>query len=108
MKTRVLDTNILVEIWHGRWQGGKPVRSEESAAEEPRKWLKKYPNDAILTPIKLELLGGTKDKDDLRLHDIFLAEFELLDEGNVLVEDWLKAERIARRIKGKGRARGAI
>ena len=40
--------------------------------------------------------------------DIFLAEFELLDGGQVLTEDWEEAERIARRIRGKGRARGAI
>jgi predicted nucleic acid-binding protein len=108
MKTRVLDTNILIEIWHGRWPGGKPVRSEEAAAEEAKKWLKKYPGDGILTPIQLEFIGGTRNKDELRLTDLVLAQFELLDGGEVLPEDWAEAARIARRIKGKGRARDAI
>ena len=108
MKRRVLDTNVLIDIWHGRWPGGKPVRSEESAVAEARKWLKKYPNDGILTPIRLEFIGGTRDKDELRLADLFLGEFELLDGGTILAEDWTEAERIARRIGRKGRPRGTI
>lgn len=108
MKPRVLDTNILIEIWHGRWRGGKPVRTEELAAEEPRKWLKKYPNDGILTPVRLEFLGGVRDKDELRLADIFLAEFPLFDDGEVLNQDWQEAERLARRVPRNGRARGAV
>lgn len=108
MKSRVLDTNILIELWHGRLPGVKPVRSEESATEVPRKWLKMYPNDGILTPVRLEFLGGTRNKDELKLAVIFLGKFDLLDEGEVLPEDWEEAERVARRIKGKGRARDAI
>ncbi len=108
MKNRVLDTNVLIKIWHGRWPGGKPVRSEASAVAEPRKWLKKFPNDGTLTPIGLEFIGGTRDKDELRLSELFLGEFELLDEGKVLVGDWREAERFARRIKGEGRARDAV
>jgi predicted nucleic acid-binding protein len=108
MKYRVLDTNILIEIWHGRWPGGKPVRTEESAAAEARKWLKKYPGDGILTPIKMEFIGGTRSKDELKLTDLFLGEFEILDGGEITSEDWIGATRIARRIKGKGRARDAI
>jgi predicted nucleic acid-binding protein len=87
----------------------KPVRSEESASEEPTKWLKKYPNDGIVFPVRLEFIGGTRNKDELELASIFLGKFDLLDEGTVLVEDWDEAERFAKRIKGKsGRARGAI
>ncbi len=81
MKNRVIDTNILIDIWHGRSPSKIRVRSDETAHEAAKAWIKKYPNDAILTPIKLEFLGGTKDKDDLRLADIFLTEFEILDGG---------------------------
>ena len=108
MKRRVLDTNVLLEIWHGRWPGGKPVRSDESAVAEAQKWLKKFPNDGILTPIRLEFIGGTRDKDELRLAELFLDEFELLDEEIILAEDWDEARRIARRVGRNGRARGAI
>ena len=108
MKNRVLDTCILIDIWHGRSASKIRVRSDETAREAAQTWLKKFPNDGILTPIRLEFVGGTKDKDDLRLADIFLTEFELLDEGSVLVEDWREAERRARWIREKGRTRGAL
>jgi predicted nucleic acid-binding protein len=108
MKYRVLDNNILIEIWHGKWPGGKPVRSEAAAAAEPQKWLKKFPNDAILTPVRLEFLGGARDRDDLRLCDTFLSEFDVLDEGKVLEADWKRAEHFSRWIRDKGRSRGAI
>jgi predicted nucleic acid-binding protein len=108
MKNRVLDTCILFDIWHGRSPSKIRVRSDKTASTAALTWLKKYPNDAIVTPVRLEFLGGTKDKDELRLADLFLAEFEVLDEGRVLVEDWREAERFARRIREKGRSRGAI
>jgi predicted nucleic acid-binding protein len=108
MRNRAIDTNILIEIWHGRWPDGKPVRSDESATVEPRKWLRKYPHDGILSPTRLEFLGGTRSKDDLKLADIFLSEFPLFDDGAVLTEDWEEAERLARRVPRSGRSRGAI
>lgn len=108
MKKRVLDTCISIDIWHGQSVSRIRVRSDETARAAARAWLKLRPNDAILTPIQLEFIGGTRDKDELRLADIFLAEFELLDEGIVLVEDWREAERRARWIRAKGRARGAF
>jgi predicted nucleic acid-binding protein len=108
MKDRVLDTCILIDIWHGRSPSRVRVRSEETARSAAQAWLKKYPRDAILTPIRLEFYGGTRDKDDLRLAGLFLDEFDLLDEGKVLVEDWRAAERYARWVRGEGRARGAL
>lgn len=108
MKNRVLDTNVLINIWHGKAPEGKPVRSDEAARAEPLKWLKRFPADGIVTPVRLEFVGGTREKDELRLADLFLAEFDLLDGGIVLPEDWDEAQRIARRIRGSGRARDAI
>lgn len=108
MRNRALDTNIVIEIWHGRWPGGKKVRSDETAASEPKRWLQRHPNDGILTPVRLEFLGGTRDKDELRLADIFLNAFDNLDGGLVLPEDRALAERIARRVIREGRHRDAV
>lgn len=108
MKTRVLDTCILLDIWHGRSPSSIRVRSDKAAREAAAAWLKRYPGDAILTPVRLEFLGGTRDKDELRLADLFLNEFEVLDKGKVLAEDWQAAERYVRWIREKGRTRGAI
>jgi hypothetical protein len=108
MRNRALDTNIVIEIWHGRWPGGRKVRTEETALSEPRKWLRHHPNDGILTPVRLEFLGGTRDKDEFRLADLFLGGFDNLDGGSVLAEDWREAEKIARRVIREGRHRDAV
>lgn len=66
------------------------------------------PDDVILTPIRVEFLGGTRDRNELRLADIFLRCFVVLDGGRVLPEDLVVAERYARRVRFGGRSRGAI
>jgi hypothetical protein len=73
MKDRVLDTCILINIWHGRNPSKIRVRSDETARTAAQAWLKEYPRDAILVPIRLEFIGGTSSKDDLRLADLFLG-----------------------------------
>jgi predicted nucleic acid-binding protein len=108
MPRRVIDTNVLIELWHGRKPARRPVRSEEAADEAAAAWLRLNPKDAILTPVRLEFLAGTRDKEEQRLADRFLAAFEVLDGGRVLPEDWERAERYARRIRGTGKARQAI
>lgn len=108
MPRRVIDTNVLIELWHGRKPARRPVRSEESADEAAAAWLRLNPKDSILTPVRLEFLAGTRDKEEQRLADRFLAAFEVLDGGRVLPEDWERAERYARRIRGTGKARQAI
>ena len=111
MKQRALDTNRLIKIWHGKLPhpgGFGAVSSEATAAEAATRWLEEYPQDVLLTPIRLEFVGGTRDKDELGWADAFLAEFELIDDGEVIPRDWAEAERLARRVRHAGRARDAL
>lgn len=108
MPNRVIDTNIVLDIWHGRSPSKIKARSESTVKEAAKTWLKENPGDMIVTPVKLEILGGVNDKEELRLTDLFLSHFKLLDQGKVLQQDWREAERIARRVRGTGRKRDAI
>ena len=62
MANRVIDTNVVLEIWHGRGPSRQSVRSESAADAAALAWLKENPKDMIATPVKLEFLGGTNSK----------------------------------------------
>lgn len=111
MKRRALDTNRLIRIWQGKLpHPGRfgTVSSSATAVEAARRWLEVNPNDVLVTPVRLEFLGGTRDKDELTWADAFLGEFELVDGGDVIPQDWREAERLARRVRPGGRSRGAL
>lgn len=111
MRKRALDTNRLIKIWHGKLPhpgGFGAVSSEATAVEAARRWLTEYPQDDLLTPVRLEFIGGARDKDELAWADAFLAEFELIDDGKVIPQDWAEAEQLARRVRYTGRARDAL
>lgn len=107
---RVLDTNVLIKLWHGKMPGPNAIRvtTEETARKVAAMYLRAHPDDAILTPIKIEFLGGTRDRDELKLADLFLSQFVTLDEGRIFPVDWQEAERYARRVPFTGRSRGLV
>lgn len=107
-RPRVIDTNVLIRLWRGLAPSRGRVVSKESAEDAARAWLSYYKLDVIVTPVRLEFLGGTRDRDELKLADHFLSLFPLLDGGRVLPEDWAVAERYARHAPHDGRPRGAI
>lgn len=108
MARRVIDTNQLILLWRGGRPAPGPIRSEASARAAAEAWLRANPEDGVLTPIRLELLGGARDRDEVRLAEYFLALFPLFDGGVVLPEDWAEALRLARRVPFSGRPRGAL
>lgn len=108
MANRVLDTNVLINIWRGQTPGIRRSDSEKSAQAAAEKWLRLSPDDVILTPVRMEFLVGARDRDELKMYDAFLDVFRVLDGGRVLPEDWKEAERYARRIPFDGRHRDAM
>ena len=61
-----------------------------------------------MTPVRLELVGGGRDKDEVRLTEYTLDQFPLFDEGVVLPDDWQVALQMAKRVPFSGRPRGAL
>ncbi len=108
MANRVLDTNVLIRPWRGQLLGLRRVDSEASAQASAAAWLRLPPDEAIVTPVRVEFLAGTESRDELRLADVFVSHFPLLDGGRVLPQDWDEAERYARRVPFDGRRRGAL
>jgi predicted nucleic acid-binding protein len=100
MVRRILDTNRLIRWWQQR----RP-RSTSEAQQRAKGLIERERTNKIVTPVRLEFLSGTT-KDDLTLCDVFLAEFEILDKGRILHEDWDEAARFARR--SSNRPRGAM
>ncbi len=106
MSRRVLDTNILVSYWGYRRQGR---RYEDIQTSDARSWaqalIKFYRGDAIVTPIYIEYLAGQPTARAVGLAEAYLGEFEVIDQGSILDEDWEDAIRIARRIPPLGNLR---
>ncbi len=110
MRLRVIDSNILLALWHGRYPSPTTlkVRTRPTAKLVAAAWLKIYPGDGVLTPIRLELTGGGLDRAAVQLTDYFLDLFPLFDGGDVRREDWDTASRLARRVPFEPRPRGAV
>ena len=110
MRQRVIDSNVLIGLWHGRRPS--PVKVKVRSRAEARlvadAWLKIYPGDGVLTPIRLELIGGGLDRAGVELTVFFLDLFLVFDGGEVRREDWDAALRLARRVPFEPRPRGAV
>jgi len=104
----VIDTNQLIRLWRGGPPAPAPVRSEQAARDAAAAWLARDQGDGLVMPVRLELLGGARDKDEVRLTEYFLDLFPLFDGGTVLPEDWAEAVRLAKRVPHNDRPRGAM
>ena len=110
MRPRVIDSNILLALWHGHYPSPTKVkvRTKSTAKLVVKAWLAINPTDGVLTPIRLELVGGGLHRDQVKLTDYFLDLFPLFDDGDVRREDWDAALRLARRVPFEPRPRGAV
>lgn len=107
MRRRVLDTNKLLRLWKGHGLTSKQKADPRAPLHAAELWLKRYRHDGILSPVRLEFLGGTHG-DKLKLAEEFLALFPNFDERKVIAADWQEAERLAKRVSPNGAPRGAI
>lgn len=101
---RILDTNRLISYWnrqHSRY--GRPNRS--AARTWAVELIDLEGTDAIVTPVRIEFLCHATTREILDLYETFLTEFAVIDEGDVIPDDWTEALRLARRIPRSGRPR---
>jgi len=106
MPRRILDTNILINFWGDQTKGRK---SKDIAPRDARKWAKQLvklqATNGVLTPIYIEYICGQSTAHETKLAREFLDEFEIVDEGKILDQDWEDAKRIAQRIFRDGKRR---
>jgi len=95
-RKRYLDTNRLIAHWR-RCRRNRPL--SECSIADVEAWADRLIHDdgtkAILTPVVIEFLCGTMSAQELSLHRAFLKRFDVIDEGKILDEDWIQAERFA-------------
>jgi predicted nucleic acid-binding protein len=101
----VLDTSVLISWWHGRLPNTRRVVDTASARDAAQTLGELHDEAFIVTPVRVELLCGARDRSELALTRYSLDQFQVLDKGRVLVEDWTEAERLASRIAARKKAR---
>lgn len=105
MPRSILDTNVLIEQdRRGRAALMRPARVEDCASWA-RQLIDLRRTNAIVEPIYIDFLCGATSRDELPLYDAFLSQFERVDGGQVLEQDWHRAREIARTIRQLGRRR---
>jgi predicted nucleic acid-binding protein len=99
---RILDTNVLIN--HLRL-----LPADKRKPDGARKWalqlIAAHNTKLIGSPVRIEFLAGALSGDQLKLYLAYIEEFEVVDENRIPHQDWEEAERIAKRIKPKGRRR---
>jgi predicted nucleic acid-binding protein len=105
MKRQVLDTSVLIHHWRRRSAGHLGISTVRDARRWARDLIQIEVTDAIVSPVALEVLYGTRDAHELKLSVAYVEEFRLADDGAVTVEDWEEARRLAVRVPRDGRPR---
>lgn len=107
---KILDTSILIHHWHqalkrARITPGANRTGEQTVRSWARNLITLRQSKSILTPIYVEFMAGAKSAKDIRLFRSYLAEFVVIDEGNVFKADWDVALQIAERVPVDGKPR---
>ncbi len=103
MARRVLDTSILINHWRRTFKGiASNQISERQAIQCARRLIGERSTGAILSPIYIEYLCGPQNEREVRNARAYLDEFEIIDEGRILPQDWIESRRLAGRILRAG------
>jgi predicted nucleic acid-binding protein len=105
MATRILDTCIHIRHWKQCERHLKQPAQISDMEQWAELLIRMYDTSVTLTPIRLELIAGTKSSDELQRIEKYLSYFQNADEGIILRQDWQEAERIARRVPRDGKPR---
>jgi len=100
MLRKVLDANRLIRYW----QTSRPENISD-ARRLARQLIDLKGTGAIVTPVVIEFVGGTRDSGDLARARAFLDEFDVIDNGRILAEDFVHALRLAEPRRGITRRR---
>jgi predicted nucleic acid-binding protein len=105
-KKWILDTSVLISWWR-QCRRGRQLADlvEADVVRWATQLAERRQTDAIVTPVYLEMIGGTVDRRELRLTQAFLACFRCVDERRIPPTDWAEALRLAQRIPRKPRPR---
>jgi len=96
MNEAVLDTSVLLHWWNRRRSRHRGPVTADHAQAWGRELATIERTTVIVTPVLLEVVGGTTSAAELRLMRAFLEPFECVDEQRITAHDWEEARRLAR------------
>ena len=102
MKKTVLDTSVLIRFW---MQQALSKMSSGDVRKGARTLIERMDTNAIVTPVYVECISGTRTDNELKLMREYLREFCIIDEGHVSDADWIETIRSAKRIPKDGKPR---
>ena len=94
-RRRYLDTNRLIAHWRRCRKQPITEYSPADATVWARLLIRDDGTDAILTPVAIEFLCGTMNPHEPDLTRAFLDQFQIIEKGEILAEDWEQAKRFA-------------
>jgi predicted nucleic acid-binding protein len=102
MTKAVLDSSVLIGCWLQKGLAKRPAADARSAAAQ---LIELWDTDAIVSPVYIECVAGTKTGRELAAMRVFLAQFNVVDAWHVLPQDWKGALRFAERVPRDGKRR---
>jgi predicted nucleic acid-binding protein len=104
-KRLILDTSELLRWWNERRSDFGGPLAPSLAENWARELIEMHDTNAIVTPVYLEVMAGTRSKKDHELMRAYLRPFACVDEKKFLARDWQEALRLAQRVPRDQRPR---
>jgi predicted nucleic acid-binding protein len=104
-RRRILDTSVLIRHWHSRAKAPLERLTEADAEAGARELAQLRGTNCIVTPVYIEFVAGTASAHELQLARAYLSEFDIVDQGRILDEDWVEARHLAERVPRNRRPR---
>jgi hypothetical protein len=104
-KRLILDTSELLRWWNERRSNFGGMLTPSVAESWARELIEKHDTNAIVTPVYLEVMAGTRSKKDHEMMRAYLRPFACVDEQKLLPRDWQEALRLAQRVPHDQRPR---
>jgi predicted nucleic acid-binding protein len=104
-KKLILDTSELLNWWHERRSEFGGILTPAVAEDWARQLIQKHDTNAIVTPVYLEVMAGTRSKKEHELMRAYLRPFVCVDEQKIIPRDWQEALRLAQRVPRNQRPR---
>jgi predicted nucleic acid-binding protein len=105
MAKKLLDSSVLIRYWRKRSRGALNDKTTVDAAAWGQELIAIEETDAIVTPVYLEVVVGTRSSHELRLTLTYLHQFRCVDQGHIPAPDWEEAIRLAKRVPADSRPR---
>lgn len=94
-----------MSYWKTKAGGALPNCTVGDAKSWAEELIDLHDTDAIVTPVAIEFVAGSRTSLELKLMRAYLSKFRLIDKGKISLEEWQDARRLAERVPVDGKPR---